>query len=286
MISYFYPDYLNCDFLIINYCEIILLGTITWSVSPEIIGLGPISIRYYGLLFASSFLIGFKIMEWIYKKENRPMDDLNDLIWYMILGTVIGARLGHCLFYNPAFYFSHPLEILKVWRGGLASHGAAIGILTSIYFYSKKKKNQSFLWVMDRVVITVALAAFFIRLGNLFNSEIIGHPTDLAWGFIFTSVDNIPRHPTQLYEALFYLFSFVIIFLQYKKYDGKFKDGYLFGIFLILIFGFRIFVENFKENQSYFEAGMILNMGQILSIPLVIAGIYLFYNSKKKEKDI
>jgi len=261
-----------------------LFATITWSVSPEIVSFGPIHIRYYGLLFATSFLIGFKIMEWIFKKENRPLDDLNDLIWYMILGTVIGARLGHCLFYNPEYYLSHPVEILKVWKGGLASHGAAIGILTAIYFYSKKKKNQSFLWVMDRVVITVALAAFFIRTGNLFNSEIIGHPTNVAWAFIFTSVDNVPRHPTQLYEALFYLFSFFVIIFQYKKYDGKFNDGYLFGIFLILIFGFRIFVETFKENQTYFEAGMVLNMGQLLSIPLVIAGIYLLYNAKKKNK--
>jgi len=263
-----------------------LLATITWSISPEIYSIGPIHIRYYGLLFALSFVVGFKIMEHIFNKENRSMDDLNDLVWYMILGTVIGARLGHCLFYNPDYYLANPIEILKIWTGGLASHGAAVGILTSIYFYSKKKKNQSFLWVMDRVVITVALAAVFIRMGNLFNSEIIGHPTDLAWGFIFTSVDNIPRHPAQLYEALFYLLSFVIIYFQYKKYDGKFNDGYLFGIFLILIFGFRIFVEYFKENQTYFEEGMLLNMGQLLSIPLVIAGIYFLYYSKKKGSKI
>lgn len=221
-------------------------------------------------------------MEKIFQKENRPMDDLNDLIWYMILGTVIGARLGHCLFYNPEYYLSNPLEILKVWTGGLASHGAAVGILTSIYFYSKKKKNQSFLWVMDRVVITVALAAVFIRTGNLFNSEIVGYPTDLPWGFIFTSLDNIPRHPAQLYEALFYLLSFVIISYQYIKFDGKFKDGFLFGIFLILIFGFRILVEYFKENQTYFEEGMFMNMGQLLSIPLVIAGFYFLFKATRK----
>ena len=259
-----------------------MFATITWSISPEIFSLGIIHIRWYGLLFASSFLIGFKIMEWVYKKENRPMDDLNDLIWFMILGTVIGARLGHCLFYNPDYYLSNPIEILKIWRGGLASHGAALGIFTALYYYSKKKKNQSFLWVADRVAITVALAGFFIRMGNLFNSEIIGTPTDLPWGFIFTSVDNVPRHPAQLYEALFYLLSFVIISFQYKKHVGKFKDGYLFGIFLILIFGFRFFVEFFKKHQELFEQGMVLNMGQLLSIPLVIAGIYLVYNAKKK----
>jgi prolipoprotein diacylglyceryl transferase len=261
-----------------------LLATITWSISPEIFSVGPIHIRWYGLLFALSFIVGFKIMEKIFQKENRPMDDLNDLIWYMILGTVIGARLGHCLFYNPEYYLSNPLEILKVWTGGLASHGAAVGILTSIYFYSKKKKNQSFLWVMDRVVITVALAAVFIRTGNLFNSEIVGYPTDLPWGFIFTSLDNIPRHPAQLYEALFYLLSFVIISYQYIKFDGKFKDGFLFGIFLILIFGFRIIVEYFKENQTYFEEGMFMNMGQLLSIPLVIAGFYFLFKATRKAQ--
>jgi phosphatidylglycerol:prolipoprotein diacylglycerol transferase len=260
-----------------------LLATVTWSISPEIFSLGPIHIRWYGLLFASSFIFGFKILEWVYKKENRPIDDLNDLVWFMILGTVIGARLGHCLFYNPDFYLSNPIEILKVWRGGLASHGAALGIFTALYYYSKKKKKQSFLWVADRVAIGVALAGFFIRMGNLFNSEIVGIPTDLPWGFIFTSVDNIPRHPAQLYEALFYLLSFIIIIFQYKKHEGKFKDGYLFGIFLILIFGFRFFVEFFKRHQESFEQGMFLNMGQLLSIPLVLAGIYFFYNATKKE---
>ena len=261
-----------------------MLATITWSISPEIFSLGPIHIRYYGLLFATSFILGFKIMEWVFKKENRPIDDLNDLIWFMILGTVIGARLGHCLFYNPEYYLANPMEILKVWRGGLASHGAAVGIVTAIYFYSKKRKKQSFIWVMDRIVIGVALAGFFIRMGNLFNSEIIGFPTDLPWAFIFTLVDNVPRHPAQLYEALFYLLSFLVIIFQYEKHDGKFKDGYLLGIFLILIFGFRIIVESFKENQTYFEEGMVLNMGQLLSIPLVIAGIYLLYKSTKKTE--
>ena len=184
---------------------------IIWEISPEIFTIGPITVRWYGLLFALSFIIGFKIMQGIYKNENKPENDLNDLIWFMILGTIIGARLGHCLFYNPEYYLSNPFEIIKIWRGGLASHGAAIGILTAIYFYSKKKKDQSFLWVMDRIVIGVALAAFFIRMGNLFNSEIIGVPTDLPWAFVFTSVDDIPRHPTQLYEALFYLITFLIL---------------------------------------------------------------------------
>lgn len=258
-----------------------MFATITWSISPEIFSIGPLHIRWYGLLFATSFILGFKIMEWIYTKEKKNLDDLNDLIWFMILGTVIGARLGHCLFYNPEYYLSNPIEILKVWTGGLASHGAAVGILIAIYFYAKKKKDQTFLYVMDRIVITVALAAFFIRMGNLFNSEIIGQPTDLPWAFIFTSVDDIPRHPTQLYEAFSYLASFFVLASVYKKSDGKFKEGLIFGIFLIWIFGFRIFVEFFKENQSRFEQGMMLNMGQLLSIPLVVFGLYLFFRKPK-----
>lgn len=258
-----------------------------WDISPEIFSLGPISIRWYGLLFASSFIIGFYIMLGIYRKENRSEDDLNDLIWYMILGTVLGARLGHCLFYNPVYYLSNPIKILMVWQGGLASHGAAIGILISVFLYSKKKKNQPFLWVMDRVVITVALAGAMIRLGNFFNSEIIGKATDLPWGVVFKRayVENplIPRHPAQLYESIFYLITFGFLYSTYKRLKGNVPSGYIFGLFLICVFGFRFFVEFIKENQTYFEAGLPLNMGQMLSIPLVIFGGYLIIKSKKLE---
>lgn len=256
---------------------------ITWSVSPEIFSLGPIHVRWYGLLFAMSFIVGYQIFTWIFKIEKRSENDLNDLVWYMILGTVIGARLGHCLFYNPDYYLSHPLEILMVWKGGLASHGAAIGILTAIYLFVKKRPKFTYLWVMDRIVITVALAAFFIRMGNLFNSEIVGKPTDLPWGFVFTSIDNVPRHPAQLYEAIAYLIIFFILFFQYKKQKENIRDGFLFGEFLIGIFGFRFFVEFIKENQSLFENSMSLNMGQILSIPLVILGIYLLAIRKETK---
>jgi len=256
---------------------------ITWSVSPEIFSLGPIHVRWYGLLFAMSFIVGYQIFTWIFKIEKRSENDLNDLVWYMILGTVIGARLGHCLFYNPDYYLSHPLEILMVWKGGLASHGAAIAIPTAIYLFVKKRPKFTFLRVMDRIVITVALAAFFIRMGNLFNSEIVGKPTDLPWGFVFTSIDNVPRHPAQLYEAIAYLIIFVVLFFQYKKQKENIKDGILFGEFLIGIFGFRFFVEFVKENQSLFENSMSFNMGQILSIPLVILGIYLLAIRKESQ---
>lgn len=256
---------------------------IHWNVDPTFVHLGPLTIRYYGLLFAAAFLVGYQIMLYIFKKENKPEDDLNDLIWFMIIGTVVGARLGHCLFYNPGFYLSNPIEILKIWEGGLASHGAAIGILITLYLYSKRKRGQSYLWVLDRVVITVALGGAFIRLGNLFNSEIIGIPTDVAWAFVFERFDDAPRHPAQLYESIAYLIIFFVLFNFYKKRFKKLIDGQIFGLFLMLVFGFRFFVEFLKANQTYFEKGMALNMGQLLSIPLVIAGIYFVAKTFKKE---
>ncbi len=258
---------------------------IHWNVSPEIFSVGFLHIRWYGLLFAGSFLVGLFLMSKIFKKENKSEEDLNDLVWYMILGTVIGARLGHCLFYNPAYYLSHPMDILMVWKGGLASHGAAVGILSAIYFYSKNKKGQSYLWVLDRVVITVALGGSMIRLGNLFNSEIIGKPTDGSWGFIFerAQVINplIPRHPAQIYESVAYFLIFLILYSIYKKYDGKLNEGFLSGLMMILVFTFRFIVEFFKEVQEPFEIGMKLDMGQILSIPIILLGIYLIIRSRK-----
>ena len=259
---------------------------IHWNVDPEIVRIGFFSLRYYSLLFMLSFLIGIYIMRWIFKQEHKNPDDVDSLLIYTLFGTVIGARLGHCLFYDPIYYLSDPIRILKVWEGGLASHGAAIGILYAIYLYTKKHKDQPYLWLMDRVVITVALAAFFIRLGNLFNSEILGKATNVPWAFVFDRVDNVPRHPSQLYEAFAYLIIFIVIFSIYKKYKANLPHGLIFGIFLIGIFGFRIFVEFYKENQSAFEAGMILDMGQILSIPLVLAGFYFVYRAKKNHNKI
>lgn len=252
----------------------IIISSIWWEVSPEIMKLGPFSLRWYGLLFALAFVFGYMIMSKIYKREKKSLADLEKLSIYVILGTVIGARLGHCLFYDPAYYLTNPIEILKVWQGGLASHGAAIGILTALYLFSKKKKDQNMLWTLDRLVIVVALGGALIRLGNLFNSEIIGKAADVPWAFVFVRVDDIPRHPAQLYESLFYFLSFAILYLIYNKKSTSLKQGFLFGLFLILIFGFRFFVEFLKENQSAFEATWPLNMGQILSLPFVILGLY------------
>ena len=257
---------------------------IEWNVNPEIFSVGPISIRWYGLLFASSFILGYVIIADIFKKEGRSENDLNDLLWYMIIGTVVGARLGHCLFYNPEYYLSNPLEILKVYKGGLASHGAAIGILLSIYLFVKKKRGYSYLWLMDRIVIVVALGGGFIRIGNLFNSEILGVETTVPWSFVFVRIDELARHPAQLYEALAYFTTFGILYTLYKKKWKELQDGFMFGIFMIMVFGARFLIEFIKRDQVAFEASMPINMGQILSIPLVIAGLYLAVTRGKMQK--
>jgi len=249
------------------------LQIIPWNVNPEIFRIGNFAVRWYGLLFASGFVFGYYIMRKIFRNEGLTDATLDRLTVYMAIGTIVGARLGHCFFYEPEYYLARPLEILKVWHGGLASHGAAIGILLALWLFVRKEKKP-YLWIIDRVVIVVALAGTMIRLGNLMNSEIYGVETTLPWGFVFLrNGENAPKHPTQIYEALAYLITFGILMRIYWKNLGKQRPGLLFGLFLVLVFGFRFFVEYIKEDQVGFEAGMKLNMGQWLSIPLVVAGI-------------
>jgi phosphatidylglycerol:prolipoprotein diacylglycerol transferase len=250
-----------------------ILNQIIWNVDPEIFSLGPLSVRYYGVLWALSFLLGYLIFEKFVKKENLPEGYLDTLTIYMAIGTIAGARLGHCLFYEPAYYLANPLDILKIWQGGLASHGAAVGIIFALYLFSKKTKRPV-AYILDRVAITVALAGFLIRMGNLMNSEIYGITTSQPWGFVFVrSGETVAKHPTQIYEALAYLAGYVILHLIYIKSDSKPKPGLLFGLFLIFIFGTRFLIEFIKQPQVDFEVGMALNMGQWLSIPLVIGGL-------------
>jgi prolipoprotein diacylglyceryl transferase len=257
---------------------------INWNLDPEILTIGPIVLRWYSLLFMFAFLSGFFIMRWIYKNEGKKFEHVDQLFVFMFLSTIIGARLGHCLFYDPVYYIYNPLEILMIWKGGLASHGAAFGILIGLYLFSKKNPDLKYAWIVDRIVIVVSLSGFFIRMGNLFNSEIIGIPTNSGWGFIFSIIDFIPRHPAQLYEAIAYLCIFFMLIIIYNKKHDHLKKWLLTGIFFVLVFGFRFFVEFYKENQSGFEEGMVLNMGQILSIPIVIAGVILIVNSLWKIK--
>lgn len=248
---------------------------INWNVNPEIISFGYISIRWYGLFFASAFLAGAVLGNWMFKRENQPADALDRVILYMLIGTVLGARLGEVLFYNPAYYFRHPLEIIKIWRGGLASHGAAIGLLVALYLYSRTIKSQTYIWILDRTSIGIALGCSFIRIGNLFNSEIIGIPTNRSFGFEFERIDTIARHPAQLYEAVAYFLIFLALLYLYKQNVALKRPGLMIGICLCSMLAARFCLEFLKENQVHFESGMILNMGQILSIPMFCLGIFL-----------
>jgi prolipoprotein diacylglyceryl transferase len=258
---------------------------ITWDFGPEIFSIGSFEVRWYGLMFALSFYFGYLIVQDMFRKEGIPEKKLDSLATWMIVATILGARLGHTLFYQPDYYLRNPLEILMVWEGGLASHGAAISIILVLWWFVKKQKWNYF-WLIDRIAVAVALAGFFIRMGNFFNSEIFGKPTDVPWAFVFARVDNIPRHPTQLYEAFSYLAIFIFLLLYYRKKDRKPAQGFLFGWFLILIFGVRILIEFFKEPQVMFEQTMTLNMGQWLSIPLVIAGIVILVWSKSQDRRV
>ncbi len=224
-------------------------------------------------------------MEKMFKWEKIPLPWLEKLFMYVILGTVIGARLGHVIFYGWDYYSQHPSEIIKVWHGGLASHGGAMGIFIAIWIYSKKVSKKSPVWVLDRLIVPVALAAFFIRMGNLMNSEIYGHATTLPWGFIFErNGETVAKHPTQIYEALSYLSLFFVLMYMYWKTNARNMKGLLLGVSFIGIFLARFLIEFVKENQEAFEEGMPINMGQILSIPFILIGIYLVWNALRKNK--
>ncbi len=252
---------------------------INWDVSPEIANFGFWALRYYSLFFASGFIISHYIMQDIFRRDSRTMEELDTLTLYMIGATIIGARLGHCLFYEPEYFLKHPLEILQVWNGGLASHGATVGILLALFLFSKKVKVP-YLWILDRIVIVVALCGGLIRLGNLMNSEIVGKPTNVPWGFIFVqNGEDFARHPAQLYEAISTFVLFGVLWYLYLKTDIKNKTGLIFGIFCTVLFSLRIYYEFLKENQVEFEDEMALNMGQILSIPMVLIGIYCIIKS-------
>lgn len=296
------------------------LSFITWNVDPVLFSLGNIHVRWYGLMWAMGFFFGYFVMRNIYRHEKVSDDWMDKLLMYMLVFTVVGARLGHCLFYEPEEYLSHPLSILKVWEGGLASHGGAIGILIGMWIYvrrynkSVKKKEEkqriSYIWILDRVVVAVCLVGAFIRVGNVMNHEIYGTPTSLPWGFVFLrgaeqfcgTFDSytpcyawnapcppdawLPCHPTGLYEAFFCLVTMGILLWMYYKHDlGNRQPGLMFGVFLIIIFGSRICIEFLKNVQVDFERNMFLDMGQWLSIPFVIIGIVMVvWSFRHKER--
>ena len=252
-----------------------------WNPSPILLDLGVLQVRWYGLMFASGIFLGYLTGSVILKREGKSQEDIDSLLMHMVLGTIIGARLGHCLFYEPEYYLANPLQILMIWQGGLASHGGTLGIMFAIWLYVRKHADQTWLWLGDRLTPSIAITAGFIRIGNFFNSEIIGRPTDLPWGIIFSRIDDLARHPAQLYEALCYWTTALVCFLIYRRFGAATPRGLQLGVMLIMIFGGRFFLEFIKENQVTFEQSMTLNMGQLLSVPFVLLGIGLIIFSRR-----
>ena len=264
---------------------------INWHVSPEILAIGPISLRWYSILFVSGFILGWFIFKKFFIREGVPVQLLDPLLYTLLIGTIVGARLGHCLFYQPDYYLGSWegfWEIFMPWKGGLASHGGTIALIIAMVWFARhygRKHDFDFLWIMDHLAIAVCFAATFIRLGNLFNSEIYGDVTALPWGFVFElRGETLPKHPTQLYEALSYFLLGVVLTLLYKYKAEKMYRGTFIGLFFIGCFGSRFLIEFIKEPQVGFESEMALNMGQWLSIPFVLLGIgLLIYSFVKKQ---
>ena len=249
------------------------------------------SLRWYSILFVSGFILGWYIFKWFFQREGVPVKLLDPLLYTLLLGTIVGARLGHCLFYQPDYYLGSWdgfVEIFMPWKGGLASHGGTIALIIAMWWFARhygRKYDFDFVWIMDHLAITVCFAATFIRLGNLFNSEIYGDVTSLPWGFVFElRGETLPKHPTQLYEALCYFLLGIFQILMYKYRLPKLHRGFFIGTFFIGCFGSRFLIEFIKEPQVGFENDMILNMGQLLSIPFILIGIgFLIYGHVRKQ---
>lgn len=273
-----------------------IINQINWNPNPELVNIFGFSIRYYGLFFVTGLILSLFLLQKIFKWENIPEKNLEKLTIYGIIGILAGARLGHCLFYEPSYYLAHPLEMILpvsfpedggikfVGYLGLASHGGALGLFLALLLYTRKT-GSSLLYTLDLIAVVAALGSSFIRLGNLMNSEIIGKPTDLPWAFVFERVDSVPRHPAQLYEALAYFLIFAFMFTLYKRKREKLQNGFFFGLVLVLIFTARILIEFVKENQVGFEDSMTFNMGQWLSLPYVVTGIlFMIYGWIKTRR--
>lgn len=254
--------------------------------ASELEQFGPIEPRYYGLLFALAFVFGFIIGKKEFTDAGRSVEELESILMFILGATVIGARLGHVFFYEPGYYLSNPLEIPMIWKGGLASHGAALAIIGTIWWLTSKRKDMSFLWLADRVALPATLGGAFIRLGNFFNSEIVGKPTDSAFGVVFERLGPIALHPSQLYEAICYFLVFTFLWFLYKKADGKPKEGLILGFYLSLVFGARFFIEFTKSAQAEFAIDWSLSVGQLLSIPVVLAGLWVLKMASAKKVEI
>jgi len=262
----------------------VIISSIIWDRSPDLIRAGPVTVRWYGLLFALGFYLGYLVLRWIFRKEKIPEKDLGTLLLYVLAGALIGARLAHCFLYEPGYYLSRPGEVLQIWRGGLASHGGVIGVLIALVFYTRTRTGQSYLWLIDRLAIAGTPSAVLIRIGNLFNSEIIGTESALPWAFVFprAGLDPLlPRHPVMLYEAAAYLVIFLLLVAVYRKRQGRVPPGELSGLFLVTVFTVRFFLEYFKVPQADYSLPLPLRVGQLLSVPAVIAGVILLVSSRR-----
>lgn len=277
-----------------------MFSYITWNVNPELFSIFGREIRWYGLLWVIGLIVAVYTVQKIFEKEKLPQKWFDSLFVYMMIGIIAGARLGHCLFYEPAYYLANPIKILYIWEGGLASHGGVIGIIIAVWLYSKRVTKKSMLWTFDRVIVPTGFTAAFIRLGNLMNHEIFGDVTTQPWGFRFIknlnewragapAIYTEPSHPTQIYEALVYFLVFFVTMYLYWKTDAKKKQGLLIGIAMIMIFVARFLIEYIKEVQVESEivmreaTGLIL--GQWLSIPFIIWGVWLVWNAYRKGKE-
>lgn len=267
--------------------------SINWDPNIELFRIGSFAVRYYSLMFVIAFVLGLQIMKKVYKAEGIPAEKLDSLFIYTVVATLLGARIGHFLFYDIEFLLSNPLEVLLPVRfnpfrftgyQGLASHGATIGIAIAMYFYSKKVIKKPMLWILDRIVLPISIGAAFVRIGNLMNSEIIGKATGSDYGFVFKQLgEDFPRHPTQLYEAIGYLLTFIVVWYTYWKTDKKDKLGYLFGLFMVGLWTVRLIVEFFKEAQVDARGDWDLNTGQLLSIPMILVGLYFIFRPDRKK---
>ena len=269
------------------------LSAVNWDVSPVIFQVGPVVLRWYALLFGSGLMIFGPLIVWrIFKQEQLPEAWFEKLFWYVVIATIVGARLGHVLFYDPAYYMAHPVEIFQTWKGGFASHGGTIGLIIAMWIYSRKVSKKPVLWIMDRLAVPIGLVAAMIRLGNLMNSEIFGRPTTLPWAFRFVRSQEyldlnttLGCHPTAIYEALAYLLVFAVCVVLYRKGFARRYQGVIVGALLALVFIARLIIEQIKIVQEPWELQLIssigLNMGQLLSVPFIIAGIWIFVYALK-----
>ena len=268
-----------------------MLSSIVWDVDPTIFEIAGRQIRWYGLMWGLGFILAYKYAEWLFKKEKYPEEWVDKLFVYSLISVVVGARLGHCLFYQWDYYTSNPVEILKIWEGGLASHGGVFGVIFAAWLYSKKITKQSVWWLFDRIIPSVAVLCFCIRFGNLMNSEIFGFPTDMPWGFEFVRsrewhqlYEGQACHPTQIYEMLYCLTAGVVSYVMYHKFHLQKYVGLITGVSLLIFFGTRLALEFMKNPQVAEEVGMTLNIGQLLSLPLIALGLYLIWKSRTERE--